>query len=83
VEIVFMNIRNVILSLFCFFIIACGNYDSGYEDGYENLKKKKLLIYGRSDYYRGYLDGRFDSWCKKIKETSLEQYRKNCLEQPK
>ena len=45
------------------FLVACGHYDSGYEDGYDGAEPKRFIIFGRDNYKSGYEQGDFDSYC--------------------
>jgi hypothetical protein len=75
-----LNLKNLILTLLFLFIISCGNYDKGYEDGYNNSQKKKWIVFGKTEYYNGYLEGAFDAWCKALQDTDYKQYVKKCIE---
>jgi hypothetical protein len=75
-----MDIRNVIVKmLFFVLVVSCGSYDMGYKDGYKDVEKKSWIIFRKDEYYRGYLDGRFNAWCDKLKKVDHERYKKECL----
>jgi hypothetical protein len=60
-------------------IISCGNYDEGYKDGYKGSEKEKWILFGKTEYEDGYLNGEFDAWCNILRGTNYDEYEARCL----
>ena len=74
-------IENIAIVLLCLFVASCGNYDMGYEDGYEGSEKEKWILFGKTKYENGYLNGKFDAWCNMLKKTNYDTYETRCLKE--
>ena len=59
-------------------LVSCGDYDSGYEDGYQGVEPGKFIILGRSQYHSGYYDGESDAECDYWQETNYKLYIQEC-----
>ncbi len=52
-----MYIRKTVILIIFFFLYGCGGYPSGHKDGYEGTEKKKWIVFGRSEYLKGFYEG--------------------------
>ncbi len=50
-----------ILLLATILMSGCGNYDNGYDDGYDGAKKE-FVLFGAGEYNNGYEDGANDAY---------------------
>ena len=67
----------VLIALFALLVTACGDYDTGYDDGYDGAKKNSVL-FGRDKYNQGYKDGAYDADCDYWKKHDREKFGKYC-----
>ena len=69
---------SLIFTCFLFFY-GCSDHQTGYREGYENNGKKQWIVFGRSDYLKGYSSGQAekfqDDW---VSEEPIEVGLLNC-----
>jgi len=62
-------------------LASCGDYDKGYEDGYDGEEEKWVII-GKDEYLSGYEDGSFDADCDYWREYNYREFLRNCKGYP-
>ena len=70
-------VKIVLIILLSMMAISCGNYDTGYEDGYYGTERR-LILFGKNKYDQGYEDGSLDADCGCWKRHNREKYQKYC-----
>ncbi len=57
-----MHPGKTIILIACCFIYGCGDYPSGYKDGYGNAEMKQWIVFGRSEYLDGFEAGKAEKF---------------------
>lgn len=74
-----MKLPNNVLVLLLFLFSGCSDYPTGYLEGYEGGNKKQWIVFGRSEYLKGYQSGQAekfqDDW---LLENPVEEGTLHC-----
>jgi len=50
----------LVILMLCLLLTACGSYESGYIDGYQEKDNKQWILFGRNQYNEGFQAGRME-----------------------
>ncbi len=70
-----MYLRKVTILMICFFICSCGDYQSGYRDGYAEKEKNRWIVFEEAEYLKGFNSGQAEKFqedwvSEKLTETN-------------
>ena len=77
-----MHPGKTIILIACCFIYGCGDYPSGYKDGYGSAEMKQWIVFGRSEYIEGFEAGKAEKFQQDWLAENLTETNQLRLECP-